>query len=171
MQGLQMKFAYADPPYHGCGKLYDHLHTESRIWDDKQTHIDLINKLIQEYPDGWALSCNPKDLQWILPHCPETIRVCTWVKNYHQIRHNVSVQYAWEPLLVNGGRKIKNRKPMIRDWMSTPATKQTGTPGAKPQQFNRWVLDLLGYQQGDEIIDLFPGSGGMGYASNELKLF
>ena len=156
-----MIFAYADPPYHGCGKLYDHLHDQSRKWDDKQAHIDLVQRLCDQYSDGWALSCNPKDLQWLLPHCPNTIRVHAWVKGYHQIRPLVSVQYAWEPLLINGGRKIKNRKPMVRDWMSSPATRQTGTPGAKPMTFNHWVLDCLGFQPGDDIHDLFPGSGGM----------
>jgi len=166
-----MKFAYADPPYYGCGRLYDHLHDRSRVWDDKQTHLDLLTRLTQDFPDGWVLSCNPRDLSWLLPAAPENARVCAWVKNYHQIRPNVSVQYAWEPVILNGGRKIKNRNPMIRDWMSTPATKQTGTPGAKPQNFNRWVLDLLGWQDGDELVDLFPGSGGMGHEVAQGVLF
>jgi len=82
----------------------------------------------------------------------------------------VSVQYAWEPVIVCGGRKIKNRKPMIRDWTTAPATRQTGTPGAKPQSFNHWVLDLLGYQDGDIVNDLFPGSGGMEAALAQTRL-
>ena len=41
------------------------------------------------------------------------------------------------------------------------ATKQTGTPGAKPHYFNAWILLLLGYQDGDTLHDVFPGSGGM----------
>ena len=27
---------------------------------------------------------------------------------------------------------------------------------------SRWVADLLGYIEGDEMVDLFPGSGVMG---------
>lgn len=156
-----MRFAYADPPYHGCGKLYAHLHNEAHIWDDKQSHLDLVQRLVTDYPDGWALSCNPKDLAWLLPACPTTTRVCAWVKTYHQIRPQVSVQYAWEPVLLYGGRKIKNRKPQVRDWTTGSTSRQTGTPGSKPDYFNRWVLLLLGYQHGDTLDDLFPGSGSM----------
>ena len=165
-----MRFAYADPPYLGCGKLYDDLHDKSRVWDDQQTHIDLVEQLCDEFPDGWALSCNPRDLRWLLPACPDTVRVCSWVKTYHQIRWNVSVQYAWEPVIVNGGRQLKHRKPMVRDWTTGKVTQQTGTPGAKPSYFNRWVLDLLGYQPGDELVDLFLGSGGMTAAVNQGTL-
>ena len=40
-----MKFAYADPPYHKLGKkLYAPHHPEANIWDDKQTHIELIHR-------------------------------------------------------------------------------------------------------------------------------
>lgn len=162
-----MRFAYADPPYYGCGKLYAHLHGEARIWDDKQTHIELVQRLQSEYKDGWALSCNPKDLSWLLPVCPDTARVCAWVKTYHQVRPLVSVQYAWEPVIVQGGRQIKKRNPWVRDWNSGTVTKQTGTPGAKPDYFNHWILLLLGYQEGDTLDDLFPGTGGMQKALQE----
>ena len=165
-----MRFAYADPPYHGCGKMYEHLHDEARTWDDKNTHLALVQRLIDDYPDGWALSCNPRDLAWLLPACPPNARVCAWVKPYHQIRLLVSVQYAWEPVIVTGGRQAKNRKPMIRDWMMSKPTSQTGTPGAKPQAFDHWVLDLLGYQTGDTLDDLFPGSGGMTAAIAQGRL-
>ena len=37
-----------------------------------------------------------------------------------------------------------------------------GLPGAKPSRFNRWIADLLGVGDGDEMVDLFPGTGGMG---------
>jgi hypothetical protein len=166
-----VKFAYADPPYYGCGRLYAHLHDQARVWDDKESHFDLVSRLLEEYQDGWALSCNPRDLSWLLPACPDTARVCAWVKNYHAMRPNVSVQYAWECVIVVGGRKIKGRKPMIRDWITGPATRQTGTPGAKPDYFNRWVLELLGYQDGDTLDDLFPGSGGMGWTVAQGVMF
>lgn len=32
----------------------------------------------------------------------------------------------------------------------------------KPQAFNRWVANLLGYLDGDTLDDLYPGTGGMG---------
>jgi len=36
--------------------------------------------------------------------------------------------------------------------------------GAKPAAFIRWVFDLLGALPGDEFVDVFPGSGGVGRA-------
>jgi hypothetical protein len=167
---VDMKFAYADPPYHQLGKkLYGVHHPEANIWDDKQTHIDLIGRLTNEYPDGWALSCNPRDLTWILPHCPEDIRVGSWCKTWHQIRPT-STQFSWEAVL---WRTIKKdpKRPMIRDWITGAATKQKGLPGAKPHYFNRWILDLLVYDHNqDSIDDIFPGTNGMAAATSEPKL-
>jgi len=156
-----MLFAYADPPYYKQGKRLYGDHPQGHIWDQKQAHLDLIQQLTNDYSDGWALSCNPADLAWLLPHCPPTTRVCCWAKTFHQIRPNCSVQYAWEPVLLCGGRKIQKRKPMVRDWMACARSMKKGLVGAKPDAFNRWVLDLLGFMPGDQLDDLFPGTGGM----------
>jgi hypothetical protein len=166
---MTMKFAYADPPYHGMGKkMYGELHPEAAKWDDKQSHIDLIAELTEKYPDGWAFSCNPRDLAWLLPHCPEETRVCVWTKTFHQIRPT-TVQFAWEPVLLYKGRKDHKRKPMVRDWLSCAAARKKGLQGAKPDQFNDWVLQLLNAQKGDTIVDLFPGSNGMADAIARLQ--
>jgi hypothetical protein len=155
-----MKFAYADPPYFKQGKkLYGKLHEEAGVWDSQQSHLDLIANLYTEYPDGFALSCNPADLSWILTKYPE-LRVCVWAKTFHQIRPT-TVQYAWESLLLHGGRKDNKRKPMVRDWISCARAMRKGLVGAKPLTFNNWVLDLLNYQEGDILDDLFPGTNGM----------
>ena len=156
-----MKFAYADPPYFGCGKsLYGKHHPEAAVWDDPQTHIDLAHKLVDEYPDGWVLSLNPRDLKMYLNALPDDVRIGSWVKTFHQIRPTTT-QHAWEPVVFRGGRKENKRNPMIRDWIQANATRQRGLPGAKPDTFNRWVLDLLNYQEGDIVDDLFPGTGGL----------
>ena len=156
-----MKFAYADPPYFGQGKkLYGNLHPEAAIWDDKQSHLDLINSMDAEY-DGWAMSCNPAELHWILEG-RSNIRVCVWAKTFHQIRPLASVQYAWEPVLICNPRKVANRKPMVRDWMACARSNRKGLVGAKPDAFNVWVLDLLGFDPNqDTITELFPGTEGM----------
>lgn len=154
-----MKFAYADPPYFKQGKrLYGKLHNEADIWDDKQAHWDLIDKLMDEYPDGWAVSCNPADLTWIVKH--DGIRICAWVKTFHQIRP-VTNQFAWEAVLLYGGRKVYKRNPMVRDWLSCSIAMKKGLVGAKPDAFNQWILDLLNYEKGDTLDDLFPGSNSM----------
>lgn len=156
-----MRFAYADPPYFAQGKrLYGKHHEEAAVWDSKDEHIRLIERLVAEYPDGWALSANPADLRWLLPHTPEGTRTCAWVKTFHQIRPT-TVQYAWEPVLLFGGRKDNKRSPMVRDWYSGVPTRKKGLPGAKSDAFNDWILDLLNFQDGDEIDDLFPGTRGM----------
>ena len=158
-----MKFAYADPPYYKQGKkLYGKLHDKAEVWDAKQAHIDLIHKLMTEYPDGWALSCNPADLSWIMQY-HQDLRVCAWTKTFHQIRPT-TVQYAWEAVLLHGGRKDNKRKPMVRDWISCRIAMKKGLTGAKPLEFNLWILDLLNYQQGDQLDDLFPGTNGMAAA-------
>lgn len=153
-----MRFAYADPPYYKQGKRLYGDHPEAHIWDTQQAHLDLIDRLHAEYPDGWALSCNPADLAFLLPHVG-AVRVCAWAKTFHQIRVNCSVQYAWEPVLLHGGRQIKNRRPMVRDWMACARSMKKGLVGAKPESFNQWVLDLLGYDpEQDTLDDLFPGA-------------
>jgi hypothetical protein len=158
-----MKFAYADPPYLGNGKKhYSPFHENSGEYDSVESHLALLNRLVTDYPDGWALSCNPKDLRWILPALPDDVRVAAWTKTFHQIRVNVSTQYAWEPVVWRGGANIVPRKPMVRDWMACHIGMKKGLPGAKPEAFNRWVLDLLGFDpHRDELDDLFPGSNGM----------
>jgi len=162
---VYMKFAYADPPYFKQGKrLYGKLHDQADIWDGKQAHWDLIDRLMTEYPDGWALSCNPADLAWIIKH--DEIRICAWTKTFHQIRP-VTNQYAWEAVLLYGGRIVYKRKPMVRDWLSCSIAMKKGLVGAKPDAFNQWILDLLNYQKGDTLDDLFPGSNSMQKAIDE----
>jgi hypothetical protein len=165
-----MRFAYADPPYFAQGKkLYGKHHPEAGLWDSKEAHLRLIDRLVEEYPDGWALSANPANLRWLLPHAPEGVRVCSWVKTFHQIRPT-TVQFAWEPVLLGGGRKDNKRSPMVRDWFVGIPTRKKGLPGAKSDEFNDWILDLLNFQEGDVLDDLFPGTGGMGRATSRVGL-
>lgn len=159
-----MKIAYADPPYFGCGKShYGDLHPEAGVWDTREAHANLVTRLIDEFPDGWALSCNPKDLAFYLPLLPDDVRVAAWCKTWHQIRPKVPVQYAWEPVIFRGGRTVKN-DPMVRDWMACCTTRMRGTKGAKPDEFCVWVFRMLGLEPEDDFQDLFPGSGAVGAA-------
>ena len=167
-----MKFAYADPPYYGCGKsLYGNEHPEAEKWDSKEAHFELIEKLCNEFPDGWALSMNMNDLKWQLPAMPDDVRIGVYAKTWHQIRPT-TIQFAWEPVVWRTNKEKRKRNPMVRDWIYCAATLKTGTIGAKPQSFNTWVLDLLDYNQDeDTLIDLFPGSNSMNKAINERRLF
>ena len=163
-----MKFAYADPPYLGMGKKYVEYHAESLIWDDPKTHTDLVTRLVDEYPDGWAVSLSTPSLKLYLSACPDDVRIGSWVKTFHQIRVNVPIQYAWEPVIWRGGRKDTPVNPMVRDWYSGHIAMRKNYYGAKPLYFNNWILELLQYQDGDTLDDIFPGSNSM---SEALRLW
>lgn len=157
-----MRFAYADPPYLGCGKLYPE-HPDARYWDSPLAHFDLIQDLQREFPDGWALSASSTSLYAILPMCPPDVRVAAWVKPFAAFKANVRVAYTWEPVIFHGGRmSSKDGASVTRDHLAQVITFQRGLTGAKPERFCRWVADLLGYVDGDDLVDLFPGTGVMG---------
>lgn len=162
-QSGSMRFAYADPPYLGCGKLYVKNHPEALTWDDPATHAQLIGRLCGDYPDGWAMSASTPSLRTILPLCPEGVRVAAWVKPFAAYKRNVRVAYTWEPVLFYGGRiSSKDGATVNRDHLAESITLKKGLTGAKPERFCRWVLDLLGWKPGDQIDDLFPGTGVFG---------
>ncbi len=77
---------------------------------------------------------------------------------------NVGLAYVWEPVILRGGRKIERAEPTVRDWISAPAipaniTLRRGHTGAKPRDFCRWLFAALNISLGDELVDLFPGTG------------
>lgn len=157
-----MRFAFADPPYLGCGRLYDAQHDQARIWDDPAAHRNLIDRISGDYPDGWLLCASSPSLRILLPMCPEDCRVGAWVKPFAVFKPNVNPAYAWEPVIWRGGRRGDRTRSTVRDWFAKEITLKRGLSGAKPEAFCRWVLDLLGYQSGDVVDDLFPGTGIMG---------
>jgi hypothetical protein len=164
-----MRFAYADPPYLGQGmRLYGD-HPLAGKWDTLTGHAELIELLVREYPDGWAMSLSSPSLRLILPLCPEDVRVMAWVKPFAVFKPNVNPAYAWEPVIVRGGRKRDREALTVRDWVSTNITLMKGLPGAKPAEFCRWILDVLGYEEGDVFDDLFPGTGIMDRVRSEMR--
>jgi hypothetical protein len=162
-----VRFAYADPPYLGCGRRYKEHHAEAMIWDDPETHRQMIDRLVSEYPDGWAMSLHTPSLRTILPMCPEDVRVGAWVKPFAVFRPNVNPAYAWEPVIYRGGRKRGRYEPTVRDFVSCNITLRKGLCGAKPEGFCRWVVRLLGATSEDEWDDLFPGTGVFGRVTSE----
>jgi hypothetical protein len=81
------------------------------------------------------------------------------VKPFASFKPGVGVAYAWEPVIVRGGRRRTRAQPTIRDWMAVNPTRRTGIAGAKPETFCRWLFSVFNAQPGDELVDLFPGSG------------
>lgn len=184
-----MRFAYADPPYLGCCKLYDHFHGDDGLcWDDLTTHKLLIERLCDEYPDGWALSCTSGNLHDLLPMVPKDTRISPWCKSFSAFKKGVRPAYAWEPVLWRGGRNPaygyphappqkdgKQNTPKDFLWhdqeggLLAPITLKKGLTGAKPESFCSWVLSLLNVQPGDEVDDLYTGTGVMGRVAAALS--
>jgi hypothetical protein len=158
-----VRFAYADPVYLGMGKLYDAHHDEARVWDQLEAHAELVRRLTTDYPDGWALSASAPSLRVMFGLVPAEARVCVWVKPFAAFKRNVRVAYTWEPVIVHGGRvSSKDGARPTRDHLAESITMQRGLPGAKPERFCSWVLDLLGWIPGDRVDDLYPGTDVMG---------
>ncbi len=157
-----MRFAYADPPYLGCGKRYVAHHPDALAWDRPETHGALVERLCSEYPDGWAMSLSTPSLRTILPMCPDDARVAAWVKPFAIFKPNVNPAYTWEPVIFRGGRKFTRADTTVRDWVSANITLRRGLVGAKPRLFCSWLFDLLNIQDHDTFDDLFPGTGAVG---------
>ena len=161
---ITRRFAYADPPYLGCSHFYDH--PDAAMWDDKESHLQLIETMDQDF-NGWAYSCNSKDLLWLGPHLPADVRIASWVKPFAAFKRNVPIAYTWEPVIFKRALPRRELDPVGRDHLAEPITMKRGFTGAKPHKFNRWILDLMGYQQHDIIHDFFPGTGGLSRAVDE----
>jgi len=164
-----MKFAYADPPYLGCSKKHYGDHPDHAVYDTLDGHRALIDRLMAEYPDGWALSCTSGNLYDLLPLCPVKPRIAAWVKPFAAFKVNVNPAYAWEPVIFMGGRKRGRDQDTTRDWVAANITLRKGVSGAKPPQFCWWLFDLLGMEPEDEFHDLFPGSDSVSKAHEAWK--
>jgi hypothetical protein len=163
-----VRFALADPPYLGCGqKHYGALHPDAADYDSIEAHAQLVARLCDEYPDGWALCLHTPSLKAMLNLCPDDVRVGAWVKPFAAFKVNVNPAYAWEPVIWRGGRKRTRQQDTTRDWLAESITMKRGLTGAKPRAFCMWVFDLLNVEPGDEVDDLFPGSGAVGHAIAE----
>lgn len=178
-----MRFAYADPPYIGQAKR----HYKSAEVD----HVALVYRLYEEFPDGWALSCSSPTLLTILNICdsmcfhkgglPNDVRIAAWCKSFCAFKRNVRPAYAWEPVIFRGGRnpvngyralipKRNGKQTTPKDFHVAPITLKKGLVGAKPATVCDWILTLLNVQNGDEVVDLFPGTGAMGRAIERATL-
>lgn len=172
-----LHLAFADPPYLGCCGLYGHEHNDGgglpydgRCWDDWETHELLLDFLASGY-DGFAYCMSSPSLRALLPLAREDVRVASWVKPFAAYKANVRIAYTWEPVLFRPGRdRSTEGAPVGRDHLAEPITLKKGLTGAKPSRFCAWALDLMGYVEGDEVDDLFPGTGIMGRVLDHGRL-
>jgi hypothetical protein len=149
-----MRFAYADPPYPGLARKY---YKNEPTYAGEVDHAALIASLEASGYDGWALSTSRDALRTVLPLCPEGAKVCPWVKPIGTSSRTRGLHNTWEPLIVVRGRELQ---PGKRDWLcAQPARGGGSLPGRKPLAFCAFLFDALGMLPGDELDDLFPGTG------------
>lgn len=158
-----MKLGYADPPYIGCAHLYKG-HPD---YAGEVDHAALIERLEAEF-DGWVLhaGATAKSMAVLGPLVERTgARWCNWSKSFAAFKRNVSVAYAWEPVIIKEARKpVVSKRQINRDYILAPITMKRGFTGAKPEAVCHWAFELLGARPDDELADLFPGTGAVAKA-------
>lgn len=148
---MSITVAIADPPYIGCAGFY----AENTEVD----HAELVTRLVDEYPDGWALCLHSPSLKQILNLCPADVRVMAWVKPFAIFKPNVNPAYSWEPVIVRGGRRRTREQDTVRDWVAANITLRRGMVGVKPDEFSFWLFEVLNLMPGDTLHDIYPGTG------------
>jgi hypothetical protein len=168
MKGIEMKIAYADPPYPGCA----HRYKGEASYAGEVDHEELIANL--RLYDGFILHTSSTALSSILGMMAnDPIRVMAWVKPFAAFKRNVSVAYAWEPVIVKAARKpVVSKRLIMRDWCSCSITLKKGLCGAKPLDVCKWLFEAVGARPEDDLCDLYPGTGAVSKAWDEWrKLF
>jgi hypothetical protein len=156
--------AFADPPYPGKAAYY----REHPDYAGEVDHAELVPGLEDEFPDGWALSTSAEALPDVLALCTVEVRVAAWFRGERPTSSYRPLS-AWEPVVFAGGRH-ELREPAERRvdalvHVSRPRlTDPDRVIGAKPAAFCFWLFDLLGLRPGDELVDVFAGSGGVARA-------
>jgi hypothetical protein len=68
-------------------------------------------------------------------------------------------------VIIKAARKpVVSRRLVLRDWIQEPITLERGMIGAKPEKVCHWAFELVGAEVGDELVDLYPGSGAVSRA-------
>jgi len=159
-----MRIGYADPPYPGQAKRH---YSEHADYAGEVDHAALLQHLANDY-DGWVLHTSSPALGQILALADGLgleYRTMAWVKPFAAFKRNVSVAYAWEPVLVKPCRKpVVNHRMVMRDWFSESITLKRGLTGAKPERVCHWAFEMVGAEIDDDLVDLFPGTGAVSRA-------
>jgi len=159
-----MRIGYADPPYIGCAHLYKG-HPD---YAGEVDHAELIERLESYEFDGWVLhaAATPRSMAVLAPLVESTgARWMTWVKGFAAFKKNVSVAYAWEPVIVKPCRKpVVSKRLVMRDWIQESITLRKGLTGVKPEKVCHWAFEMVGARPEDDLIDLYPGTGAVSKA-------
>lgn len=157
-----MRFAYADPPYPGCAHMYPE-NTEVPLGD-------LIGRLERDYPDGWAVSTHVRGVLEVAPLVLDlNAKIASWGRTQAPLHPPLHFVSAWEPVIFRTSRRYDGGRPALDSLFAHTTNRGfmakrhgQGLTGAKPRAFCEWILDLLGFRPGDQLDDIFPGTGIMG---------
>ena len=159
------RFAYADPPYPGRAKRY---YGGEATFAGEVDHAALVASLEASSYTGWALSTAADALREVLPLCPAGARVCAWTKPHGVPKKTRGLHNVWEPLIVVRPRR---RRPGVPDALrALPARGGGELMGRKPLAFAAWLFNCLGLVPGDELVDVFPGTGVIGQSWAAVSL-
>ena len=162
---MSVRIAYADPPYPGMAKLYE----DHQDYAGEVDHANLLLELDTQF-DGFILHTASTTLREVLPNVPRSARIMSWVKGFAAFKRNVSVAYAWEPVIVKAARKpVVSKRTIMRDWIERPITLRRGLTGAKPEKVCHWAFEMVGARPDDELVDMFPGTGAVTRAWESWK--
>lgn len=174
-----MRLAIADPPYppfHGSGGKKNRasrwygdgqrsakdrpadFHPDASEWDKPERHRQLLEDLIRGY-DGFVIATSMDGIA-AYGALPFAARIAVWHRananpGSHRIRTTCEAVIVYPP---NGRRSNRGGVGMVSDHLSAPVPRG-GFTGRKPDAWVDWCLDMLTWQEGDMVDDLFPGSG------------
>lgn len=164
-----LELAYADPPYPGTAARY---YAEHPDYAGEVDHAQLVDRLVRDFPDGWALSTSARALGELLElsrGAGADPRVAIWVRGIRPTRSSWPLN-AYEPVIYSGGRQDPpedgptKRQDVLVYAARARLTDARRVTGAKPAEFLWWLFELLGARPGDQLFDLYPGSGGVSRA-------
>jgi len=179
-----MRFAYADPPYPGNAAIY----RGHRDYAGEVDHDELLSRLpaYDGWALSTSARALPGVLALAVARSLP-VRVAVWTRSPRPHK-TTRVVNAWEPVIYSGGRRSRGAESNGEGTRGRGGTTSMGvsvacvdattdvlsgvTPrrrsthpgwlvGSKPPRFCAWVFDLLGagVHPGDELDDLYPGSG------------
>lgn len=170
-----LRLAFADPPYVGLSRRYYRDHPD---YAGEVDHQELLQRL-STY-DGWALAASSDSIPLIgsIVHelCLDA-RMAVWVRGQRHVR-SCWPGDAYEVVWFRPSRLLPLEEPgsNVHAWV---ARARLGDPhrviGAKPWPYLGWVFrELLQARPGDQLDDVFPGSGGVtaawsAFSSNTLS--
>lgn len=144
-------------------------HPEAGRWDDIDEHHRFMLQLMEDY-DGWAIATTQDGLGAYHP-LPVSAHVGAWVRP-NGMPGGQRLMSRWEPVIVFTPESRRARSAELVSDVLVAAAPRRGFAGAKPAEWTRWVLAMLGHAPGeDQVDDIFPGSGAVAAAVDGLLPF